>query len=80
MGVKKQMGNNHVSKINFQKNLIGCGLGAFFFPLLLFLSLSLSPLRLSLPILPSFCSFFFFFFGLGVEIREEKKGGEKARQ
>ena len=33
MGVKKQMGNNHVSKINdnFQKNLIGCGLGAFFF-------------------------------------------------
>ena len=68
MGVKKQMGNNHVSKINdnFQKNLIGCGLGAFFF----------------LPSFPiSFFSFFFFFFfGLGVEIREEKKGGEKARQ
>lgn len=62
MGVKKQMGNNHVSdKLNFQTNLIGCGLGAFFFPLPSFLSLSLSPL-VSLPILPSFCSFFFSFF------------------
>ena len=77
MGVKKQMGNNHVSKINdnFQKNLIGCGLGAFFPSF--FSCLSFSRSSLSLPILPPFCS---FFFGLGVEIREEKKGGEKARQ
>lgn len=77
MGVKKQMGNNHVSKINFQKNLIGCGLGAFFFPLLLFLSLSLSPLRLSLPILPSFCSFFFFFLVWGWRLEKKRKGEKR---
>ena len=79
MGVKKQMGNNHVSKINdnFQKNLIGCGLGAFspsFFSFLSQSSRSLSPHP------TPFLFFFFFFFCLGVEIREEKKGGEKARQ
>ena len=82
MGVTKQMGNNHVSKINdnFQKNLIGCGLGAFFSPPSFPVSLSQSSRSLSPhPTLFLFL-FFFFFFCLGVEIREEKKGGEKARQ
>ena len=65
MGVKKQMGNNHVSKINdnFQKNLIGCGLGAFspsFFSFLSQSSRSLSPHPT--PFLFFFFFFFFFFF------------------
>ena len=66
MGMKKQMGNNHVSKINdnFQKNLIGCGLGAFFSPPSFPVSLSQSSRSLS-PHPTLFLVLFFFFWSGG---------------
>ena len=76
MGVKKQMGNNHVSKINdnFQKNLIGCGLGAFspsFFSCLSQSSRSLSPHP------TPFLFFFFFFFVWGWRLEKKRKGEKR---
>ena len=77
MGVKKQMGNNHVSKINdnFQKNLIGCGLGAFFF--LPSFPISLSQSSPSLSPHPTLFLFFFFFFLVWGWRLEKKRKGEK---
>ena len=63
VGVEKQMGNNQVSKINdnFQKNLIGCGLGLFSPPP----SFSSPPPPPPFLLFLFFFSFFFFFFLAG---------------